>query len=172
MTVSTVPAVTLQIDLKWNCIVLSWIYIPGATIIALSLKGANTMKSLFSILSLFVFLSCYSCANLRPFDDWDTTERIMFAANSVVRTVDMLQTNDIFHNDEYHENNPFLNFGVDTIGTGFVPVWFIGMTFIEYLLLNNLSHDHRKIWLGLATIFSAGLVMNNNSIGLRMNFKF
>ena len=128
------------------------------------------------IISLYCLLSlCVGSANaweFKPFDDWDKTEKALFASNSVLRTVDMLQTNDIYHHKEYHEINPFIDAGVDKFGTKFIPVWFVGMGVAEYLVVDALPHSWRKGVLGFTNAVSLGLVYHNNQIGLGLNFSF
>ena len=103
---------------------------------------------------------------------WDKTEKTMFIAHSTIRAVDMLQTNDIYHKDEYHELNPMIDWGVNQMGTKFIPIWFVGIGVVEYILLDQLSHNNRKIGLGALTALGLGVVCHNNSIGLGLNFSF
>jgi hypothetical protein len=110
----------------------------------------------------------------RPFNDWDKTEKALFASSCVLRTVDMLQTNDIYNREDegYHEINPLIDAGVNKFGTKFIPVWFITGTIAEYLILDALPHKYRKIALGVTNAVSLGLIYNNNRIGLGLNFSF
>jgi len=137
------------------------------------------MKKLY-LLVLLVLLSsllCYGTSNaweFKPFNDWDKAEKALFASNCVFRTVDMLQTNDIFaRKDEgYYEMNPLIDAGVNKFGTKFIPIWFVSMGVAEYLIIDALPHKYRKIALGVTNAVSLGLIYNNNRIGLGLNFSF
>ena len=133
------------------------------------------MKKLYLPIILLSLLVCCEISNawdFKPFKDWDKTEKALFASSCVFRTVDMLQTNDIYHHDEYYEINPAIDYGVDKFGTKFIPVWFISMGIAEYLIVDALPHKYRKIALGVTNAVSLGLIYNNNRIGLGLNFSF
>ena len=133
------------------------------------------MKKLYLLMVLLLpLLWCKTSDawDFKPFNDWDKTEKALFASSCVFRTIDMLQTNDIYHHDEYHEINPFINAGVDKFWTKFIPVWFITMGLAEYLIIDVLPHKYRKVALGVTNAVSLGLIYNNNRIGLGLNFSF
>ena len=132
------------------------------------------MKKLCLLVILLSSLMCHKAYawDFKPFSDWDKTEKALFASSCVFRTIDMLQTNDIYHHDEYHEINPLIDSGVDKFGTKFIPVWFVTMGLTEYLIVDALPHKYRKVVLGVTNAVSLGLIYNNNRIGLGLNFSF
>ena len=133
------------------------------------------MRNLCLTLSLLGFLSFCSFANaweFKPFDGWDKTDKALFATGLVFQTVDMLQTNDIYHDDDYHEVNPIIDAVVDAGGTKVLPLYFLSTAFIKYAVADNLSGEYRKAFLATTTAISVGLVVHNNSIGLGLNFNF
>ena len=133
------------------------------------------MKKLYLLMVLLLpLLWCKTSDawDFKPFNDWDKTEKALFTSSCVFRTIDMLQTNDIYHHDEYHEINPFIDSGVDKFGTKFIPVWFVTMGLTEYLIVDALPHKYRKVVLGVTNAVSLGLIYNNNRIGLGLNFSF
>ena len=134
------------------------------------------MKKLCLLVILLSSLICHKAYawEFRPFNDWDKTEKALFASNCVLRTVDMLQTNDIYaRKDEgYYEMNPLIDAGVDKFGTKFIPVWFITGTIAEYLIVDAMPHPWRKAALGVFNAVSIGLIYNNHQKGLGLNFSF
>ena len=134
------------------------------------------MKKLCLLMVLLPLLWCKTSNawNFKPFNDWDKIEMSLFLSNCVLRTVDMLQTNDIYNREDegYHEINPLIDAGVNKFGTKFIPVWFITGTIVEYLIVDAMPHKYRKVALGVTNAISIGLIYNNNRIGLGLNFSF
>jgi len=108
-------------------------------------------------------LSLLSCAG------WTKTDKTILSINGVLMTIDMLQTADIYHNDDYYEINPVINFGVSKFGTGFIPFYFAGSFGAQYLIADQLDSWRPWFLTGTAAV-SAGLVIHNNSIGLEVGF--
>lgn len=131
------------------------------------------MKRLLLLPALLVILNCAGAQNkadlagLHPFNDWDNTEKTLFVAHQVVRTVDLFQTVYIFSHSAFYEINPALCFGVGLIGPAFIPIYFIAVGVAEYFIVDALDPPLRKVALSGATVLSLGLVYHNYSIGIR-----
>ena len=134
---------------------------------------SKVRKEIFWKIMVIVFVfTASTCSLVRASDDWDTYDKSLFAAHQVIRTVDMFQTNDIYDHKEFYEMNPIIDRGVDEFGTKFIPVYFVGMAVAEYLIADALPSKYRKVFLGVGTAVSLGLVYHNNDIGLGLSFKF
>jgi len=91
---------------------------------------------------------------------WSPKDKALFTTYSVLNVVDMAQTNEIFHNEDYYEINPVLAEG------NFIPVM-IGTNVLLYLIADWLPEKYRTYFLGGMIGIKVGLVGHNYSIGIR-----
>jgi len=115
------------------------------------------------IIILIMMLGLIGCAG------WTKTDKALLTINGVLMTVDMLQTADIYQHEEYYEINPVIDFGVGKFGTGFIPFYFAGSFGLRYLIADQLKSWRPWFLTGTAAV-TAGLVIHNNSIGLKIGF--
>ena len=118
-------------------------------------------------LSFILILILCSCAGT---DKWTKADKTLLTINGVMMTVDMLQTQDIYRRSEYYEINPVIDAGVKQFGTGFIPFYFIGSFGLRYLIADSLPSTYRKVFLSGTALVSTFLVINNDSIGLKVRF--
>ena len=88
-------------------------------------------------------------------------------------TADMLQTNDIYDRGEdgYYEVNPVIAWGVESVGKGFVPLYFASSFYLRYQIADWFP-QYRAKFLGTTAMVSGSLVVHNQDIGLGLNFGF
>jgi len=105
---------------------------------------------------------------------WDIPDKILFSFLVSFHVIDSLQTSYIFnHPERYREENPIIKKGVDQIGKGFIPLYFIGFTGLEFLVINDMKSSlMRKTTLFLFNINAFSFVANNYDIGIGLNFWF
>jgi len=102
--------------------------------------------------------------------DWDKTDKTLFAITVSASAVDTLQTKDIFGDPNRTEVNPIINGGVDLIGEGFIPLYFIGVSALQWWIADNLSPKNRKIFLGIVSTIEVGVVSRNAYLGVGLKF--
>ena len=100
---------------------------------------------------------------------WTKMDKTLMTINGVLMTMDMMQTMDIYRHSEYYEINPIIDAGVNEFGTEFIPVYFAGSFGLRYLIADKIGGWRPWFLAGTAAV-SAGLVINNNSIGLNIEF--
>lgn len=123
-------------------------------------------KLLLAIVPIMLMVSspCYSS------DKWDDVDKLLFASLLTLNTVDCLQTNYIFDDDEYYETNSIIIDGVDAIGKSFVPLYFASASILHYLISDRLNSRYRKLYLGAWCVTQYSFVSNNYMLGLRLSF--
>lgn len=97
--------------------------------------------------------------------DWDRADQLLFASSMTAHVIDGFQTYEILTNDNYHDIVP----GMDELGPDFVVPVFAGIAVGEYLIADYL--EGKRTWfLGGMNALSWGLVIRNESIGVKINF--
>ena len=103
------------------------------------------------IIILVLFLSACS---------WSSKDKVLFTAYTALNMVDIAQTNEIYHNDNYYELNPILT------ENNFIPIMLATNT-ILYFIADWMPEKYRVYFLSFMVGIKAGLVGHNYSIGIR-----
>ena len=103
---------------------------------------------------------------------WDKTDKALFSAFSATMAIDCMQTNYIFSSDKFYEHNPIIKSGVKGIGTGFIPLYFGSYILGGWYISNKLKSRNRKILLSALILLETIVIIDNNSKGIGLNFKF
>ena len=91
---------------------------------------------------------------------WSHRDKSLMAVYLAAETVDILQTREIFNNDDYYEINPMLT------KENYLPMM-IGGTILLYLMADLLPEGWRTALLLGAISFKGVVIYNNYSIGVK-----
>lgn len=91
---------------------------------------------------------------------WSHTDKAMMGIYLAVETVDILQTREIFNNEDYYEVNPILT------KDNYIPMMITG-TILVYLIADLLPEKWRTKWLGVCVGFKGFLIKHNYDTGIR-----
>lgn len=106
-------------------------------------------------------------------EDWDTVEKTMFGTLLTMKAIDCLQTSDIYdHPDKYYEINPIINWGVEEFGKKFIPIYFVGSSYLSYLITDKVFPKYKKETLGILNTIQLGVIYYNHTAGLSLSFRF
>ena len=125
------------------------------------------MKKIIILNLIFIIIFC----SLSFAGNWDKTDKVLFSAFSTTMAIDCLQTNYIF-SSKFNERNPIIKSGVKEIGTGFIPLYFGVCTLGGWYISNKLKSRNRKILLSALILLETIVIIDNNSKGIGLNFKF
>lgn len=121
------------------------------------------------IVLMILFLALTSPAHA----DWTKTDTAFQVGYSILHVIDWGTTRDIAKNpNKFHELNPILGKhpSVGEVDT-YMTLSLIGHTVVSSLLPSEYKGWHvRRWWQGMTIGFKGGLVINNFSIGLKVNF--
>jgi len=114
---------------------------------------------------ILIVILLTGCAH-KPFDGWNTRDKILFGSFAVLKTVDILQTRELMKDGNgYEEKNPCL----DGLGRDGATVAMVGGYFVAYLLANYVPKWRTPI-LVVFNVTTGLCVINNHSIGVRIRF--
>jgi len=128
------------------------------------------MKKIIIINIFFIVITSLSFA-----DTWDKTDKVLFGTFTSAMIIDCLQTNYIFSPNKFNErneHNPIIKSGVKGIGTGFIPLYFGSCILGSWYISNKLKSRNRKILLSALVLLETIVIIDNNSKGIGLNFKF
>jgi hypothetical protein len=127
-------------------------------------KFCPQLRSLFLWLALiFVLISPKPCLA----EDWDKTDKQLFATFGTLMAVDMFQTRYIYEHDEYYETNPIIdNYFPDEK----VYAYFALTTLGTYLIADYLKPKHRKSFLRFMSGMQIVVTSRNASLGINFSF--
>jgi len=120
-----------------------------------------------SIILFLIFIHSSSYAG-----NWSKTDEVLFSTFTTTMVVDCLQTNYIFTHDNYKEKNSIIRNGVQSIGRGFIPLFFGSCVFGSWWLLDKYPDKGRKFVLIAFISIKAAVIINNKNKGIGLNFKF
>lgn len=108
----------------------------------------------------------FSGFNVCKAAEWDTTDKALFAGLVTLQVVDALQTNEIRkHQDQFRETNPL--YGNPPNMAQVVAVKTLVTGAVYYVAKDS---PNRKLILGIADALMLSVVVNNYSVGVRINF--
>ncbi len=100
-------------------------------------------------------------------EDWDKTDKELFATLGTLMAVDMFQTRYIFEHDEFYETNPIIdNYFPDDK----VYAYFALTTLGAYLVADHLKPKYRKSFLRIMCGMQIVVTERNASLGIRFSF--
>jgi hypothetical protein len=114
-------------------------------------------------LSILCFIITISSAFA---DEWVPADKYREAAFMTLHTVDWLQTRTISKHEYYYEQNIYLG---KHPSTGKVDKYFAATAIAHYLIADRLSPEWRKAFQYVSIGISGGAVLNNVSLGIRMD---
>jgi hypothetical protein len=94
---------------------------------------------------------------------WSNTDKALFGALTLFKTVDILQTREGISNPNFHEINPIM----ENMTPDQATVFMVGTLGLVYLAADNFP-DYRTWIIGGALAISAVCVFNNFSVGIRL----
>ena len=98
-------------------------------------------------------------------DKWDSTDKELAVAFSVLLFADYLQTRQIVSEpDKYYEGNPILG---SHPNQQVVDIYSIAVLTISLLVVDILPSKWRKIWLSSLIAIESGTIVYNYKIGIR-----
>jgi hypothetical protein len=98
--------------------------------------------------------------------DWSAADRQREATFLTLHTVDWLQTRTIAKQNYYYEQNAILG---RHPSIGKVNVYFASTALAHYLIADRLSPEWRKGFQYISIGISGGAVLNNISLGIRLD---
>ena len=114
-----------------------------------------------------IFLLFIGCAGYKP-TPLTTNQIVGEVAWQAIHVVDWGQTLDIADNpNEYQEVNPLMG---KHPSRGKVNIYMASSALLHPLVTYLIPHKWRWYWIGGTIVTSGACVINNNSIGLKMNF--
>lgn len=123
-------------------------------------------EQIFNVICLsIIIMICWppSCAEAA---EWDTTDKALFAGLVTLQVVDTLQTNEIKkHQDQFRETNPLYGNPPNMAQVVAVKTLITGAVY--YVAKDS---PNRKLILGVADALMLSVVLNNYSVGVRINF--
>lgn len=100
-------------------------------------------------------------------EDWDKTDKALFATFGTLMAVDMFQTRYIFEHDEFYETNPIIdNYFPDEKAYGYFALTTLG----TYLIADHLKPKHRKSFLRFMCGMQIVVTSRNASLGIKFDF--
>lgn len=122
------------------------------------------MNKFFTILLLAFSLNC----SAEPFEDWTTTEKVLFTASQLTLIADYKTTTNLLYSSKaYYETNPFLGRNPSKQR---VNLWFAGALVGNYFLSDYLVHEYRTTWLSALIVTELLYSSNNIKIGGKISF--
>ena len=109
------------------------------------------MKKIYLVLLISLLIGCSS---------WSPKDKTLFATYTAFNIIDMAQTNEIFHNENYYELNPILT------EDNFIPI-LLATNVLLYFVVDLLPEKYRTSFLYFMAGTKVGVVGNNYSIGIR-----
>ena len=100
-------------------------------------------------------------------EDWDKTDKELFATFGTLMVIDSLQTRYIYEHDEYYETNPIIdNYFPDEKAYGYFALTTLGI----YLIADYLQPKYRKSFLRFMCGIQVGVTQNNVNLGIGFAF--
>ena len=120
------------------------------------------MKPLILLFAVLFLAS--SCVH----DKWTTQDKVLEGVYLTAHTVDWLQTRSAEWTDDLYEINPILRKAPSKTKT---DIYFATTGLLHVGITHVLPQAYRKYWQILTFCIEAGTVINNYSLGMRINFQ-
>lgn len=122
------------------------------------------MKKIIVLLILLTLTPGVSMAA----DKWSKQDVALESVYLALHLIDWGQTRDIaLQPERFYEMNPILG---KHPSINDVNIWFLMTGFLHPIITHILPENWRPVWQGVSIFTSGGLVLNNFSIGLKMNY--
>jgi len=114
------------------------------------------MKRIIPFLIIFLIATSVFC-------EWETHDKVLLGTYLLGETIDVLQTHEGLHNDNFSEGNPFIKDDTDLLISAVLT------TSIIIWASNHFEGNRTAILTGCNAV-KWGFVLTNHSAGIRINF--